>query len=594
MRSRIALLWLVIAAGLLGSAREVTARPPTSQLVPQGAVVFFQIRSVPELGSRWQRSAVGQMAQDTQIQPIVGSLYQSALEALEPVKNRLGIPPERLFSLPTGEFTFALVMPDEGRPVPLMLLDVGENLPEALTALENVGQDLVEQGAERTEQSVGETKIVAYKFPNDRSAVSWFERENTLVLSANVALLEEVVGAWNGKSLSKLAENGGYAAIAQAAGSAQADPPEIIFFIDPLAIVKRAMQGNPIGQMMMPSLTSAGVDGLLGLGGSIDLASDEYDMIYRVDLALKSPREGLIDALSLGDAKLTPAKWVPVDVASHTAWQWNFITTFDRAAAVFDRLPGQQKGALAARIQPLFDRYQIDFRQELLPVLDGRLSLANWFERPVSLASQVSLGAVGLNDPAAAQKLLDKFVTAMEGQLEAKQLGGITYYRLLRPGDDVEETPDPDGPPRMPRSRPCLAIIGDEFVVADRPSALEKAITTFNDPGSSLAGSIEFKLIVSKLGRLPGGKTPGMFSFTRPEEGYRYWYDMATSEATRERLERQAERNPFFAALHNALTEHPLPPFSVFQQYLAPGGAIITSDERGLHYTGFTLRRKRE
>jgi len=563
-------------------------------LVPQGAVVFFQIGSVPELGSRWQRTAVGQMAQDTQIQPIVGSLYQSALEALAPVQERLGISPERLFSLPTGEFAFALVMPDEGRPVPLVLLDVGENLPEALAALDKAGAGLVEQGAERGEQTVGETKIVVYRFPNERSPVAWFERENTLVLSANVALLEEVLGSWNGKALSKLAENGGYAAIAQAAGSTQPDPPEILFFIDPLAIVKRAMQGNPIGQMMLPSLTSAGVDGLLGLGGSVDLASDEYDMIYRVDLALKSPREGLVDALSLGDVKLTPAKWVPVDVASHTAWQWDFVSTFDRLAAVFDRFPGQQKGALAARVQPMFDRYQIDFRQELLPALDGRLSMANWFERPVSLASQASLGAVGLKDPAAAQKLFDRFVTAMEGQLEAKQFGGITYYRIVRPGDDVEETPDPDAPPRPPRPRPCFAIVGDDFVLADRPSALEKAITTFNDPGSSLAGSIEFKLIMSKLGRLPGGKTPGMFSFARPEEGYRYWYDMATSEQTLERLERQAERNKFFAALHKALKDHPLPPFSVFQQYLAPGGAIITSDERGYHYTGFTLRRKRE
>lgn len=594
MRFRALALSLLAFALLGGAPGAALARPATSQLVPQGAVVVLQVRSVPELASGFQRTALGQMTRDTQIQPIVGSLYDSALQALAPVQQRLGIPPERLLTLPTGEFTFALVMPDEGRPVPVVLLEVGENLPEALGALEKAGEALAEQGAERSEQTVGETKLVVYRFPNDRSPVAWFERENTLVLSPNPALLEEMIGAWNGKAFSKLSENSGYAAVAESAGAGQPDPPELLWFVDPMAIARRAMQGNPVGQMMLGSAPMVGVDGILGLGGSIDLASDEYDLIHRMHLLVKSPREGLLEAVSLGEAKLVPATWVPVDVASHTAWQWDLLNTFDRVAAVFDRLPGQQKGALAARLQPLLDPYHIDLRQELLPALDGRISLANWFERPVSLGSQASLGAVGLKDPAAAQALLARFVTALEGQLEVKQFAGATYYRLVRPGDDAEETPDPAAPPRPPRPRPCFAIVGNDLVVADRPSALEKAISTAADPGASLGGSIEFKLIVSKLGRLPGGKSPGMFSFTRPEESYRYWYDMAASEATRERLEQQAERNPFFAALHKALEAHPLPPFAVFQQYLAPGGAIVTSDDRGFHYTGFTLRRKRE
>ncbi|MFO0897812.1 MAG: DUF3352 domain-containing protein [Pirellulales bacterium] len=594
MRFRALAPFLVVLSFLASHPIAALARPVTAQLVPQGVVVLLQIRSVPELRSRWQGTALGQMTQDSQIKPLVDSLYGSALEALAPVQQRLGIPPERLLALPTGEFTFALVMPDEGRPAPLIVLDVGENLPEALGALDKAGVSLAEQGAERTEQTVGDTKLVVFRFPGDRSPIAWFERESTIVLSPNVALLEEVAGAWNGKSLSKLSENSGYAAVAEAAGMGQPDPPEVMWFVDPISIARRAMQGNPVGQMMLASAPMLGVDGLLGVGGSLDLAADEYDMIHRVQLLVRSPREGVLDAISLGDAKLVPAAWAPVDVASHTAWQWDLLTTFDRVAAVFDRLPGQQKGALAARLQPLFDPYQLDFRGELLPALDGRISMANWFERPVSLQSQVSLGAVGLRDPEAARQLLARFVAAVEGRLETREFGGVTYYRWLQPGGDSDESTDADGPPRPPRPQPCFAIIGNDLVVADRPSALERAISTAADPKASLGGSIEFKLIMSKLGRLPGGKSPGMFSFTRPEESYRYWYEMATSEATRERLEQQAERNPFFAALHKALTEHPLPPFSVFQQYLAPGGAIITSDDRGFHYTGFTLRRKRE
>ena len=58
------------------------------------------------------------------------------------------------------------------------------------------------------------------------------------------------------------------------------------------------------------------------------------------------------------------------------------------------------------------------------------------------------------------------------------------------------------------------------------------------------------------------------------------------------RLANQAEDNPFFRALNDAVTKNPLPPFAVIAQYLAPGGAIVTDDETGLHYTAFGLRRE--
>jgi hypothetical protein len=368
-----------------------------------------------------------------------------------------------------------------------------------------------------------------------------------------------------------------------------------LWFVDPIGLARRALEGNPVGQMMLAMAPMVGLDGILGLGGSIDLASDEYDMIHRMHLLVESPREGLLEAVSLGEARLTPAAWVPADVASHASWQWDLTKTFDRVAAVFDSLPGQQRGAFAGRLQPVFDRFGLDLRNEVLPALDGRISLANWYERPVSLSSQASLGAVGLADAAVARALLARVVARYEGQLEAKEFGGVTYHRVLVPGGDLADEPSAeDAPPRPPRPRTCFAIVGNDLIVADRPTALERAIATAADPTASLGGSIEFKLIASKLGRLPGGKAPGMFSFSRPEESYRYWYEMATSESTRERLAQQAERNPFFAAIHKALEAHPLPPFSVFQQYLAPGGAIITSDERGFHYVGFALRRKRD
>ena len=82
-----------------------------------------------------------------------------------------------------------------------------------------------------------------------------------------------------------------------------------------------------------------------------------------------------------------------------------------------------------------------------------------------------------------------------------------------------------------------------------------------------------------------------MIEFNRPEEGFRLLYELATSRETQSRLESQATDNELFRALNSALTNNPLPPFAVLAQYLAPGGALITDDETGIHYTAFGLRR---
>ena len=72
----------------------------------------------------------------------------------------------------------------------------------------------------------------------------------------------------------------------------------------------------------------------------------------------------------------------------------------------------------------------------------------------------------------------------------------------------------------------------------------------------------------------------------------RFWYDLVQSEATRQRLGRLGQRQPLWGAVDQALKDHPLPPFDVLAQYLAPGGGMLVSDETGLHYMSFTLKRQ--
>ena len=132
----------------------------------------------------------------------------------------------------------------------------------------------------------------------------------------------------------------------------------------------------------------------------------------------------------------------------------------------------------------------------------------------------------------------------------------------------------------------CFAILGDYLLLTDSEKLLHEAILSKSDPSRGLAKELDFKLIASKISRQPGGDKPGLISFNRPEEGMRNLYEIAASQQTRTWLGERSENNQALKALHEALGDNPLPPFSVVQKYLAPGGAMMVNDETGFHHTG--------
>src|SRR5262249_27262800 len=117
-------------------------------------------------------------------------------------------------------------------------------------------------------------------------------------------------------------------------------------------------------------------------------------------------------------------------------------------------------------------------------------------------------------------------------------------------------------------------------------------IANRDDAMNNLASALEYRLIANKISRQPGGKQPSMLEFNRPEESWKYLYDLAVSEETRNTLRDSSERNPALRVLNQGLQNNPIPPWEAFSRYLAPGGAMMVNDESGFHYMQFSLRRK--
>jgi hypothetical protein len=228
----------------------------------------------------------------------------------------------------------------------------------------------------------------------------------------------------------------------------------------------------------------------------------------------------------------------------------------------------------------------IDLEKDIIETIDGRLTYVSWVEMPPRINSNTNLVGIKFKDIDHFQKVLEKQIEKNEGGINKRAFGTDTYYEIETPRRRNREVPA-----NIRQPRPCLAIVGDYFVISDSTGLLEHVISTKNNAKLTLANELEYKLVASRIARQSGQSRPSMICFNRPEKGMRLLYDLAVSDQTRSLLEDGSQDNPALRALSEALKDQPLPAFEELAKYLAPAGGMLTSDEAGLHYMTFGLKR---
>ncbi len=563
-------------------------RPVAAKLLPDQTLVYLSARSVPDLIQAFSETSMGRITRDEQIRPFVGHLYGSVAEAYTQIEERVGLPLDALLRLPQGELCLAIVGREQGAPEVIMLFDVGDSNAQAATLLERLDDELLGAEASREVENIGDVQLDIYEFPGRQRRLVVFQKDGTVVFSSNAELSKQVLDVWGGDDeLVTLSENRKFKTIMSRCGGSKDEEPHITFYADPFELAKRVTRGNFAAQAGMATAAGLGIDGVSGVGASVVFATDEFDGVIHAHVLLETPREGVIKMLALESGDTTPEPWVPTDVASYTTLHWNIDETLEELTQLYDVFRGENAWQIEI-VDRVSDELGIEFESEILEQIEGRATMLTWMEPPARLNSQATLVAIKVKNPQQAQMALGRVADQFVDRMTRQTYGGMTYFELQigrrrRDGNaDEAVTRVPD---------PCLAVIGDYLMASDSSKLLKQVVLTKSDASRTLANDLEYKLIASKIKRQAGGSKVGMVTFRRPEEGFRALYQMATSQAIRQRLDGGAETNPVFRALSGALNENPLPPFSVVAQYLAPGGGMLTNDSTGFHYTGFTLRR---
>lgn len=583
---KVIVLPLVLVATLASLARAERVVAP--KILPEGTLAYVRISDVQDLVAKFKETATGRMFQDQNIAPLVTQLYGSVEEQWKQIEDQVGLPLGELLKIPQGEVCFAVVPQGDGPPAILLLVDVKDKIISVNKLLEKGEALLTENGGTKTSEVIEDVKVNIYTGPGEQTAVQ-FDKDGTVVITTSKDLVKPLLLAWTGNSeVKSLADNVKFNSIMSRCGGSKDERPQVTFYADPVEIARKVLASGP-ASLALAFFQPLGLDGVKGVGGSLSYGAGEFDDVMHFHLLLDNPRSGVVELLAMGSGDSTPEAWVPNDVTSYMTLHWRFEDMYKNGNKLWDSLQGE--GNFKAFVKErLSDRIEIDVEAEIVPALDGRITLAQWVEKPVTLNSQVNIVGVKLKDAKAFQtSIVEKLVAKYPEAVEKKAFGGVTYWAIKMP-ERREGAPELPAGIRLPT--PAVAIIGDYLVASDSTAALHHCITTTSDATRGLAGDLEYKLIAGKIKRQVGGDAPGMVQFTRPEEALRFVYELIRAENTQKGLASAAEDNPFLKNVDKALKDNPLPAFSVLAKYFAPGGGMMVNDETGIHYMAFTLRRK--
>lgn len=573
------------------AGRAQADRPACYKLLPAKTLAYVRIANLKDLGEAANETAFGRMLQEDSFQSLTQHLFKEAETAFATASEQIGLSLPEILEIPRGEIAIALTAPPNGLPAPVLMIDIKGHESKVLKLTDALEKriDLDGRLQKSTEVERG-TKLTIFAQEADMrfTGLIHFQRDEMLVMTSNLDVAKQILAAWDrDDEQAVLEQNDDFADIMRHSKGPREAVPQIRWFVDPISFAKVAMRGNFGAQAGLAMLPVVGADGLLAVGGSITLATEEYDSFVQTHVITAEPRTGLLAALAMKSGDPTPEKWVPHDSASYMTVFWDFNRTETEIKLLFDSFRGEDafQREVISRINTTLD---VDFEKDLLKALGGRVSLATWYTKPTRINSTAYLGGIQLDEDHDFEQTLSHVIEHTDNNLEERSWAGFKIWTTPAPEEPNEVATETNVLTPQP-NQPAIALVDDYLLLSNRPEYIERAITARSDSTRSLAGELDFKLMASKIRRQPRGRSPGMFSFQRPEEGLRMLYELATAESTRAGM--ASSDNEFLSRLNGHLNEKPLPPFSKLKDYFAPQASIMTMDDDGFHYTSIGLRR---
>jgi len=300
--SLLVLLGMVSVSPVLAQL-DPKERPATQDLLPETTVSFFQVDNFRDLVEKLQDTTIAQMFEEESIAGLRDGLIEEAKQAYQDNKDEFTPEFEDLSSLPAGEMTFAVIAPRRKNLEYMLILELNEE-DEALDRVLDSGREFLENEAPDsvTKEDANQDGVEYETFLFEGRPFRFFRLGGLMVGSTSESELDAFLDRWAGRENEKvrpLSSNRKFITIMNRCLGNSELRPEARFFVDPIQFAKSYTRGNVSAQFVLNFLPALGLDGLLGVGGSLLLAEEDFEVVMHTHLLLSDPRTGIFEMIAL-------------------------------------------------------------------------------------------------------------------------------------------------------------------------------------------------------------------------------------------------------------------------------------------------------
>lgn len=611
------------------------------ELLPDSVAGMVRIPNLPRFCEAWEKTSIGKLLDDEAMQPFIEAQRERAKNYLEAFDNKVGVRPEDLYDMASGELVVSwLPFPnDKRRPFALCVIaDVRGRTQQAKMAIDQLDEDLKVAGWIRediehqgqtvriynTEPKPGQLKVEQIVISLDETRLLAADRD--LVVTD---ILDTLAGDTDDRPIVKLEA---FQNVLKKSSQAILEPVKtgggtvaIEWFARPFQmarILRESLEvdrGNQVDIVKL--LENQGFDAIKAAGGIVALAGEKYQFLHRGAILAPpvtdkpSKYELAAKMLQFENAPLaTIPSWIPPDAASFSRINLRFEEMFWASETLLNEAFGDEifKDIIEG-IRDDEDGPQIDIAKNVLPNLDDQLILVTDNTLPSELNSERMLIAIRISDAKAIGTAIGK---AMEVEPDASIMDavpGVDIWRVQRGGEDDELDEDLFGDldiglgdEEIEESPPLL----DHWAIAmiDKGVNSEAPYLMFsNDPDllvsvatriragekAGLGAEPEIKAIVAALQEL-GCKTPALDRVVRTKLSLRAKYNLLREGKLKDS---DSVLSSFYrrfledkdADADEAIDAANLPPLNVIEKYLPSGGGYTETTKDGWSLTGFLL-----
>lgn len=632
----VATAWLsspsVASAQSSATDNETRTTVPAPRLLPSTTLAYLRIDDVNDIREDWGESSLGKMLNDPKMRPFVSDIYQILSDLFDKPGKEMGLTLDELRSLPQGQVAIALL---EGPPPEektdkekadeeedddaiarrlrnkrrqqnsfalAIMIDAGPNNKEMETLVERL-MELAEKNRMiiQNEQigSIELTRLVRQR--GDGDVIEWFEQDGFYVIGLGRTIAQSIAKKMNdeqrdtsqssGRSRrttkttstesETLAQNADFIAVMSRSIGAEAEIPQITFFVNPYGIAKRIIARSGSAFFIAPIVQDLGIEKIRGIGGSLFRGGEIVESIGHMHVLIDPPRDGFFGVLRPEDIEVSPPVWVPADAASFTCVGWDVETAFQNVGKIVNRFAGE--GSFEKNTEkPVKERFDVSLEEEVFPLMTGRVVTIQRYQLPANWNSMARAIAIEVKDAKEAGKLLDKVkAKAPPQRMKPEVIRDKTVYfseqrQFDRPGIRVPEN--------------SVALLGDWLLLCDSREILMQILRAEAGEIDRLADDEDYVLLTSELGAKLEGETPFLFQFNRDAETYRILYEMANSDETAQSVENRGGENPIAGRVAELMRRDDWPEWEDLEKYFSVSGIFGYDEPGGIHIGSMNLR----